>query len=195
VSCLWGEVSGGWLRWGGSWDDGGELGRGGPRDAQGEECTFACLHPPAAHLYCTLAHPSHTPRTPILTRKERLNHSQPGVLSNSISKALKYRFNEARKTHEAFGYVKITTPAPLFSSSSPNVTSSPSFVWTVPPKEERSAMVEVVEVSFSLVLVDAVVEEACVERGEEVVDLEVEEETAALALSARVLILDLRGGG
>jgi hypothetical protein len=65
----------------------------------------------------------------------------------------------------------------------------------VPPKEERSAMVEVVEVSFSLVLVDAVVEEACVERGEEVVDLEVEEETAALALSARVLILDLRGGG
>ena len=104
---------------------------------------------------------------------KRKTHSQPGVL--------------------ALGYVNTTTPAPLFSSNSANVTLSPSCVWTVPPKEVRSAMVSPSAVSFALAAAGFAgaaggAEDVSVANGELSVGLPA---TVAFALSASFLMFSL----
>jgi hypothetical protein len=113
--------------------------------------------------------------------KKKETNSQPGVL--------------------ALGYVKITTPLVLFSSNSFTVTLFPSCVWTVPPKLSRSLIV-VPSLSFSAVAFlfppfvatgadVAGAAEAGVSVARGLGSVGFEEVTAALALSASFLILEL----
>ena len=118
--------------------------------------------------------------------------------------------NKGKKAHShpgvlALGYVKITTPAVLFSSNSFTVTLAPSCVCTCPPKLARSPIVPP-SLSFSFFLLVALLPfvagadagatavSVLVARGLDSTGFEVEfgpPVTAALALSASFLILEL----